>query len=53
MEALAKAYPSKELAKKAFDLYEQFRPAVPEGVKGWGAQGVLDLGKVRELAKSK
>jgi hypothetical protein len=52
MVALAKAFPPKELAKKAFHLYEQFRPEIPEGVKGWGAQGVLDLGLIAKLAKN-
>jgi hypothetical protein len=51
MTTLARAYPPRELAAAAFELYETFRPAVPEGVKGWGAKGVLDLRKVRSLAK--
>jgi hypothetical protein len=53
MEALAKAFPPKQLATKAFHLYEQFRPEIPEGVKGWGAQGILDLERIKELAKKK
>ena len=28
------------IAAEAFGLYEEFRPAISEGVKGWGAQGV-------------
>jgi exonuclease I len=51
MEALAKAYPPKKLAGEAFELYEEFRPSVPEGEKGWGAKGTLDLEKIRSLAK--
>ena len=51
MEALAKAIPPKELEKRGFALYEAFRPNVPEGEKGWGAKGELDLGKIRSLAK--
>jgi hypothetical protein len=51
MQSLAKAYSTKELATKAFKLYEEFRPGVPEGKAGWGAQGVFDLDLVRELAK--
>jgi hypothetical protein len=39
------------LATDAFALYEAFRPAIPEAVKGWGAKGVLDLRKIRSLAK--
>jgi hypothetical protein len=51
MERLAKSYPPKELAAKGFRLYERFRPSVPEGVKGWGAKGILDLGLIERLAK--
>lgn len=51
MEKLAKAYSPKQLEVQAFSLYEKFRPAVPEGIKGWGAKGELDLDLVRSLAK--
>jgi hypothetical protein len=34
LEALAQAYPPDHLAARAYALYEQFRPAVPEGTKG-------------------
>jgi len=47
---LAKAYKPKELAVEAFGLYEQFRPAIPEGTKGWVAKGILDLGKIKAMA---
>jgi hypothetical protein len=36
MQKLAKAYTHQELADHAYSLYERFRPAIPEGVKGWG-----------------
>jgi len=51
MQALAKAYPPQDLAARAFALYEQFRPPVPEGQKGWGAKGVLDVNRIHALAK--
>jgi hypothetical protein len=51
MSKLAKAYEPSELAHDAYRLYEQFRPSIPEGVRGWGAKGELDLGLIRELAK--
>ncbi|MBI3151281.1 MAG: hypothetical protein HYZ21_04065 [Chloroflexi bacterium] len=51
MEALAKAFTPKELEVKAFALYEKFRPGIPEGKKGWGVKGDLDLGTIRSLAK--
>lgn len=50
MEALAKAYKPKDLADAAYGLYEQFRPEIPKGKRGWGAKGVLDLDALRDLA---
>ena len=51
MEKLAKAFTPKQLESKAYDLYEKFRPEIPEGVKGWGAKGELDLDYIRSLAE--
>lgn len=51
MEKLARAYTPKQLEKQAYDLYEKFRPEIPEGKKGWGAKGELDLDYIRSLAK--
>jgi hypothetical protein len=51
MEALAKAFTPAELETRAFALYERFRPQVPEGKKGWGAKGELDLALIRSLHK--
>ena len=51
MQELARAFSPKELAVKGFTLYEHFRPSVPEGVRGWGAKGELDLDKIRGLAE--
>jgi hypothetical protein len=51
MQKLAKAYTPKQLASKAYDLYEKFRPEIPEGKKGWGAKGELDLDYIRSLAE--
>ena len=51
MQELAKAYPPKELEGEAYDLYEKFRPEIPEGKRGWGAMGDLDLDYIRSLAK--
>ena len=51
MESLADSYDPDELAKKAYDLYEKFRPDIPSGKKGWGAEGKLDLNYIRSLAK--
>ena len=51
LEALANAYEPEALAVRAFSLYETFRPKVPEGTRGWGAAGELDLGQLRLLAR--
>ncbi len=51
MEALARAYSPEDLASRAYGLYEQFRPSVPEGERGWGAKGNLDLDLMRSLAE--
>ena len=51
MKKLAKAYTPKQLESKAYALYEKFRPEIPEGVKGWGAKGELDLDYIRSLAE--
>jgi hypothetical protein len=50
MWKLARAYKPQELAHDAYRLYERFRPDIPEGVKGWGAKGDLDLGVMEGLA---
>jgi hypothetical protein len=51
METLARAYAPKQLESKAYGLYEKFRPEIPEGKKGWGVRGELDLDYIRSLAE--
>jgi len=51
IQRLAKSFKPKELAEAAFRLYERFRPAIPGGVKGWGAKGNLDVEVIEGLAK--
>lgn len=51
MQRVTKSFGPKELATAAFSLYEQFRPEIPDGVKGWGAKGVLDLVIIKGLVK--
>jgi hypothetical protein len=51
MKELARAFKPRELAARAYSLYEEFRPEIPEGSKGWGAKGELDLEQIRSLAK--
>jgi hypothetical protein len=38
-----------DLNKQAFRFYEQFRPNVSPGQKGWGRKGELDLNKVQTV----
>lgn len=51
MMKLAKAYPPGEIADIAYRLYEQFRPDIPAGKKGWGAKGRLSLDGIRSMAE--
>jgi hypothetical protein len=51
MEALAMSLTAAQLETRGFSLYEKFRPQIPEGKKGWGAKGELDLALIRRLAK--
>lgn len=53
MARLARSFTTDELGEKAYGLYEAFRPAIPAGVRGWGAKGVLDLAKVAALAEGR
>jgi hypothetical protein len=50
MAALAAAYPPEHLAAKAYPFYKLFRLYVPEGTRGWGAAGHLDLDTMRARA---
>jgi hypothetical protein len=52
MTELAGAYAPRQLAGQAYALYEAFRPEIPEGKKGWGAAGTLDLALLRTLGRS-
>lgn len=50
MVALARSLSLEDLAARAYELYEGFRPEVPTGTSGWGALGVLDLARIRAAA---
>ena len=52
MRTLAQAFKPSELNEKGFGLYECFRPSIPEGVRGWGAKGELNLDLIRSLARN-
>jgi hypothetical protein len=49
MEELAESLDKDALEKRGFALYEAFRPAIPEGKRGWGAAGELDVDRIRGL----
>lgn len=51
MSDLALDYSPDELADVGYALYEKFRPAVPEGVNGWGAKGTLDMSTIRSASR--
>jgi hypothetical protein len=51
MEKLARSREPAALAAQAYSLYEEFRPEIPTGTKGWGAQGELDLEYVVSLSR--
>ena len=53
METLASSMLPETLARRAFSLYEQFRPAVKPGAAGWGAEGELDVRRIAELAEER
>jgi hypothetical protein len=40
-----------ELNSKAFHMYEQFRPNVPPGQKGWGRKGVLNIADIARVVR--
>lgn len=40
-----------ELNRKAFGFYEDFRPSVSAGQKGWGRKGVLKLDTVQKVIR--
>lgn len=50
MTELARSLPPSEISADAYRLYEEFRPKIPRGKKGWGAEGRLDLDRIRAMA---
>ena len=50
MEALAASLPPEELNHLGFQLYERFRPDVPEGAQRWGAKGELRVERIVGVA---
>jgi hypothetical protein len=51
MRDLAGSFEPEELSDRAYSLYEEFRPVIPKGTRGWGAKGDLDLDLIRSLTR--
>ena len=51
LEELANSYKPEEIGEHCYHLYEQFRPTVASGQKGWGQKGQLDLAQIRHMAQ--
>jgi hypothetical protein len=51
MKRLARSRTPAALDAEAYHLYEEFRPGIPAGLKGWGAAGWLDFARVEDLAR--
>jgi hypothetical protein len=47
MERLASRFSPAQLNREWFHLYEQFRPQIPAGERGWGAKGILNVARIR------
>ena len=47
MKVLADSIPPEKIGRRAYALYEQFRPEW----LGWGKEGHLDLQKIRNMAR--
>ena len=50
MQALAESIPKEEAGKRAYSLYERFRPEW-KGKAAWGSKGHLDLDLIRSLGE--
>ena len=53
MKRLARSMSAPEIAAQADALYEKFRPRVPAGEAGWGAEGKLDLDRIERLGAAR
>jgi hypothetical protein len=53
MKRLARSMSAPEIAAQADELYAKFRPKVPKGEPGWGAEGKLDVDRIARLGAAK
>jgi hypothetical protein len=52
MRALARRFSPEDLARRAYGVYQAFRPEVPAGTRGRGAMGALDLARIQAAGGS-
>jgi hypothetical protein len=52
MKELAESFDTEDLEEEAYGLYEEFRPQIARGRRGWGQKGDLDLDHIRSLART-
>jgi hypothetical protein len=53
MKRLARSMSAPEIAAQADELYEKFRPRVPDSEPGWTAEGKLELDRIEQLGKGR
>ena len=51
MQKLANSVDPETLNQRGFAFYEKFRPDIPEGTRGWGAAGELNVDKIHQLVE--
>lgn len=49
LSLLSQAYAKEHIGKEAYHLYEQFRPTVAPGKRGWGQKGSPSVRTIRSL----
>jgi len=50
MREAAKSVSKHDLQESAYEMYSHFRPTIPSGKKGWGAEGRLYFSKIERAA---
>ncbi len=45
------AHDLRDLAANGVKLYEAFRPEVPSDVRRWAEKGILEIARIRKLAR--
>ena len=53
MKRLARSMSAPEIAAQADELYEKFRPRIPDSEPGWTAEGKLELDRIERLGQGR